>query len=147
MKSLNWMGIMNLFNCQYQKKKNLYSFRLYFFQVSFRGIIFKLMLTKHYISFLNPLNHMVLKWYTFVSASEELPEAVIIRDLVYAFQGIEGRWIRFDPTKEGYRINHQVTWCNIRFFTTKTNFYLNLSLWFMMVKSSIIEVTLIGRYS
>lgn len=109
MKSLNWMGIMNLFNCQYQKKKNLYSFRLYFFQVSFRGIIFKLMLTKHYISFLNPLNHMVLKWYTFVSASEELPEAVIIRDLVYAFQGIEGRWIRYDPTKEGYRINHQVT--------------------------------------
>lgn len=34
---------------------------------------------------------------------------MIIRDLVYAFQGIEGRWIRFDPTKEGYRINHQVT--------------------------------------
>lgn len=40
-------------------------------------------------------------------SSEELPEAAIIRDLVYAFQGIEGRWIRFDPTKEGYRINHQ----------------------------------------
>jgi hypothetical protein len=47
-------------------------------------------------------------FFTF-SASEELPEAVIIRDLVYAFQGIEGRWIRFDPTKEGYRINPKVS--------------------------------------
>ena len=46
-------------------------------------------------------------------ASEELPEAVIIRDLVYAFQGIEGRWIRFDPTKEGYRINPQVYLCSV----------------------------------
>lgn len=112
MKSLNRMGIMILFNCQDQNKntqKNLNSFRLYFFQVSLRGKFFKLMLIKHFISYLNPLSHMVLNWYTFVSASEELPEAVIIRDLVYAFQGIEGRWIRFDPTKEGYRINHQVT--------------------------------------
>lgn len=93
---------------------------------------------------------MVLNWYTFVSASEELPEAVIIRDLVYAFQGIEGRWIRYDPTKEGYRINHQVTLMQYKILYHKNklcNFYLNLSLGFMMVKSSIIHVTITGRYS
>lgn len=108
MKSLNWMGIMILFSCQDQKTKTLILLDCIFSTFLF-GKDPKSMLTKHFISYLNPLSHMVLNWYTFVSASEELPEAVIIRDLVYAFQGIEGRWIRFDPTKEGYRINHQVT--------------------------------------
>ncbi|KAJ8309894.1 hypothetical protein KUTeg_011759 [Tegillarca granosa] len=40
--------------------------------------------------------------------SFELPEAELIKDLVYSFQGIEGKWIKFDPTKEGYRIDSQV---------------------------------------
>ncbi|XP_021351512.1 gamma-tubulin complex component 3-like [Mizuhopecten yessoensis] len=39
--------------------------------------------------------------------SFELPEAELIKDLVYAFQGIEGKWIKFDPSKEGYRIDSQ----------------------------------------
>ncbi|KAK3095374.1 hypothetical protein FSP39_013926 [Pinctada imbricata] len=39
--------------------------------------------------------------------SFELPEQELIKDLVYAFQGIEGKWIKYDVTKEGYRIDSQ----------------------------------------
>ncbi|KAK2147394.1 hypothetical protein LSH36_555g02025 [Paralvinella palmiformis] len=38
-------------------------------------------------------------------SSDELSEAVILRELVYVFRGIEGKYIKYDVTKEGYRID------------------------------------------
>ena len=55
-----------------------------------------------------------------ILASYELPEAELIKDLVYAFQGIEGKWIRFDTSKDGYRIDSQVPY--IRNFSFGFNF-------------------------
>jgi gamma-tubulin complex component 3 len=37
-------------------------------------------------------------------ASYELPESELIKDIVYTFQGIDGKWIKFDPSKDAYRI-------------------------------------------
>ncbi|XP_048249999.1 gamma-tubulin complex component 3 homolog [Haliotis rufescens] len=37
--------------------------------------------------------------------SFEIPEADLLKDLIYAFQGIEGNWIKFDSSREGYRID------------------------------------------
>ncbi|KAL3847372.1 hypothetical protein ACJMK2_018287 [Sinanodonta woodiana] len=42
------------------------------------------------------------------NTSFEIPESELLKDLVYAFQGIEGKWIRFDASKDGYRIDSQV---------------------------------------
>jgi gamma-tubulin complex component 3 len=37
-----------------------------------------------------------------------LPESELIKDIVYTFQGIDGKWIKFDPSKDAYRIDSQV---------------------------------------
>ena len=42
------------------------------------------------------------------SGSFEIPEAGLLKDLMYCFQGIEGKWIKFDSSREGYRIDPQV---------------------------------------
>ncbi|KAK3602163.1 hypothetical protein CHS0354_029168 [Potamilus streckersoni] len=42
------------------------------------------------------------------NTSFEIPESELLKDMVYAFQGIEGKWIRFDASKDGYRLDSQV---------------------------------------
>lgn len=37
----------------------------------------------------------------------EISESELLKDLVYVFQGIEGKWIKFDPFSDAYRINSQ----------------------------------------
>jgi hypothetical protein len=32
-----------------------------------------------------------------------LPESELIKDIVYTFQGIDGKWIKFDPSKDAYK--------------------------------------------
>lgn len=44
------------------------------------------------------------------SASFEIPEAELVKDLVYVFQGIEGKWIKFDASKDAYKVDAQVCW-------------------------------------
>ncbi|ESO86326.1 hypothetical protein LOTGIDRAFT_167139 [Lottia gigantea] len=39
--------------------------------------------------------------------SDEVNESELLKDLMYAFQGIEGRWIKFNTVKDGYRIDSQ----------------------------------------
>ncbi|CAC5369535.1 TUBGCP3 [Mytilus coruscus] len=41
------------------------------------------------------------------NTSYELPESELIKDIVYTFQGIDGKWIKFDPSKDAYRIDTQ----------------------------------------
>ncbi|XP_063428791.1 gamma-tubulin complex component 3 homolog isoform X1 [Mytilus trossulus] len=41
------------------------------------------------------------------NTSYELPESELIKDIVYTFQGIDGKWIKFDPSKDAYRIDSQ----------------------------------------
>ena len=69
-----------------------------------------------------------------ILASFELPESVLVRELVYAFQGIEGTYIKFDKLKEGYRIAPEVsilqTLCNCRVHT-KVTYCLCLSIPFV----------------
>ena len=43
-----------------------------------------------------------------LSASNEIPESELLKDVIYAFQGIEGKWIKFDTGRDGYRIDSQV---------------------------------------
>lgn len=38
----------------------------------------------------------------------ELPESVLLRELVYVFQGIEGKYIKYDAMREGFRIDSKV---------------------------------------
>lgn len=37
----------------------------------------------------------------------EISESELLKDLVYVFQGIEGKWIKFDPYSDSYRISPQ----------------------------------------
>ncbi|KAH3813588.1 hypothetical protein DPMN_142049 [Dreissena polymorpha] len=41
------------------------------------------------------------------NTSFEIPETELVRDLVYVFQGIEGKWVRFDASKDGYKVDPQ----------------------------------------
>ncbi|XP_052801228.1 gamma-tubulin complex component 3 homolog isoform X1 [Mya arenaria] len=41
------------------------------------------------------------------NTSFEIPETELVRDLVYVFQGIEGKWVHFDPSKDGYKVDAQ----------------------------------------
>ena len=43
-----------------------------------------------------------------LSASNEIPESELLKDVIYAFQGIEGKWIKFDTGRDSYRIDSQV---------------------------------------
>ncbi|XP_029648299.1 gamma-tubulin complex component 3 homolog [Octopus sinensis] len=38
----------------------------------------------------------------------EISESELLKDLVYVFQGIEGKWIKFDPSSSAYRINPDI---------------------------------------
>lgn len=44
-----------------------------------------------------------------VTASCEIPEWELLKDVIYAFQGIDGKWIKFDSTRDGYRIDYKVS--------------------------------------
>lgn len=54
----------------------------------------------------------IFVWFTlysnFILASCEIPESLIIRDVIFAFQGIEGKFIKYDSTKEVFTIDPQV---------------------------------------
>ncbi|XP_076435742.1 gamma-tubulin complex component 3 homolog [Babylonia areolata] len=41
------------------------------------------------------------------NTSSEIPEAELVKDVIYAFQGIEGKWIKLDSGRDGYRIDSQ----------------------------------------
>ena len=43
------------------------------------------------------------------SASYELPESVLLREVVYIFQGIEGKYIRFENGRDGFKIDSKVS--------------------------------------
>lgn len=43
-----------------------------------------------------------------ISDKTEIPEAVIIKELIFCFQGIEGQIIKYDPSSEGYIIDPKV---------------------------------------
>ena len=44
--------------------------------------------------------------HTFLlSASYEISEAALLRDIIYIFQGIEGKVIKFDQANDAYRID------------------------------------------
>lgn len=45
---------------------------------------------------------------SFIVASLEIPEAELVKDLVFISQGIEGKWIRFDASKDAYKADKQV---------------------------------------
>lgn len=42
------------------------------------------------------------------ACAEELSESVLVRDLIYVFQDIEGKYIRFSPKDDAFRIQPQV---------------------------------------
>ena len=42
------------------------------------------------------------------SAASEIPEARLVRDLIYTFQGIEGSFIKFDRTSDSFRVVAEV---------------------------------------
>ncbi|KAL5004454.1 hypothetical protein ScPMuIL_017910 [Solemya velum] len=39
------------------------------------------------------------------NTSFEIPESELLKDIVFVFQGIEGNWIKFDASKNGYQID------------------------------------------
>ncbi|XP_070173338.1 gamma-tubulin complex component 3-like isoform X2 [Littorina saxatilis] len=39
--------------------------------------------------------------------TSEVPESELLKDLIYTFQGIEGKWIKLDAGRDGYRIDSQ----------------------------------------
>ena len=41
-------------------------------------------------------------------ASYEVSEALILRDLIYTFQGIDGKYIKFDQDQDGFRVDPEV---------------------------------------
>ncbi|XP_053403084.1 gamma-tubulin complex component 3-like [Mercenaria mercenaria] len=41
------------------------------------------------------------------NTSFEIPESELVKDLVYVFQGIEGKWIKFDVSKDAYKVDAQ----------------------------------------
>ncbi|PVD18317.1 hypothetical protein C0Q70_20866 [Pomacea canaliculata] len=41
------------------------------------------------------------------NTSCEIPEWELLKDVIYAFQGIDGKWIKFDSTRDGYRIDYK----------------------------------------
>lgn len=38
-----------------------------------------------------------------------MPDTELVKDLVFVFQGIEGKWIKFQSDKDGYRVDSQVS--------------------------------------
>ena len=45
----------------------------------------------------------------YFSANYELPEFALVRELVYVFQGIEGRYIKFDETADQFKVDSKVS--------------------------------------
>ncbi len=47
--------------------------------------------------------------HTHTLDGSEIPEAVLLRDIIFAFQNIDGEVIRFDSKQEAYRIDEKVS--------------------------------------
>lgn len=45
----------------------------------------------------------------FLSASSELTESQLLREVVYVFQGIEGKYVKYDVAKDAFRIDPNVS--------------------------------------
>ena len=45
---------------------------------------------------------------TVQTATSDVSEVFLVRDVVYAMQGIDGRYIRFDKVQDGYSIVREV---------------------------------------
>ncbi len=45
----------------------------------------------------------------YIIASFEVPESLLLREIVYIFQGIEGKFIKFENTKQGLKIDPKVS--------------------------------------
>ena len=41
-------------------------------------------------------------------ASYEVSEALIVRDLIFTFQGIDGKYIHYNQDEDGFRVDPQV---------------------------------------
>ena len=42
-------------------------------------------------------------------ASYEVSEALIVRDLIFTFQGIDGKYIQFNQDQDGFRVDPEVS--------------------------------------
>ena len=47
-------------------------------------------------------------FFDFAAASHELDEALLVQDALFVFQGIDGRYIKFDPTSDAYLLDSAV---------------------------------------
>ena len=47
----------------------------------------------------------------FSAAASEIPEARLVRDLIFTFQGIDGTFIKYDRTADMYRVVAEVRRC------------------------------------
>lgn len=70
-------------------------------------------------SFLSYYNHFHLSFFSFfaflsfyiiwcIPASSEIPEGMLIRDIIYAFQAIDGKYIRYDSKLDLYAVDPTV---------------------------------------
>lgn len=44
-----------------------------------------------------------------ISASFEVPDWELVKDLVFVFQGVDGKWVKFQSDKDGYKVDPQVS--------------------------------------
>ena len=42
------------------------------------------------------------------SAASEVPEAALVRDLIYVFQGVDGQYVRYHSVEDAFCVDHQV---------------------------------------
>ena len=45
----------------------------------------------------------------FIDTSNEVTETVLVKDLIYVFQGLDGKFIRFDCTKDSFVLDESVS--------------------------------------
>ena len=46
--------------------------------------------------------------YDCVPDTVEIPECELVKDLVYVCQGIDGKWVKFDATRDAFKVDPQV---------------------------------------
>jgi len=42
-------------------------------------------------------------------ASYEVPETILLREILYAFQGIDGKYIKYDMARDTFKIDSEVS--------------------------------------
>ena len=50
----------------------------------------------------------VLYWFVTGSALAEVSEAALLRDVLFVFQNIDGRYVHFDSKQDAFRISDKV---------------------------------------